>query len=78
MDFIVVVFRLSSCYCWLSSCGSQALELGLSSCGTELLSCGLVAPWHVESSQPGIEPMSLTLAGEFLPTVSPGKSMSAF
>ena len=35
---------------------------------------GLVAPWHVGSSGPGVEPMSPTVAGGFLATGPPGKS----
>ena len=55
----------------LSSCGSQALECRLSSCGTwaQLLR----GMWDLP--QPGIEPMSLELAGRFLTTVPPGKSL---
>ena len=37
---------------------------------------GLIAPWHVESSQPGIKPMFPALAGGFLTTGSPGKSQN--
>ena len=35
---------------------------------------GLIPPWHVESSGPGVEPMSPALAGRFLSTMPPGKS----
>ena len=57
--------------CGLSSCGSQALERRLSSCGAwALLLCGM---WDLPG--PGIEPMSPALAGGFLTTVLPGKSV---
>ena len=39
---------------------------------------GLVVPWHVESSGPGIKPMSPALAGVFLSTVPSGKSLIHF
>ena len=54
----------------LSSCGSRALEHRLSSCGTraELLH----GMWDVPG--PGLEPVSLALAGGFVTTVPPGKS----
>ena len=39
---------------------------------------GLVAPWHVESPQTGIEPMSPALAGGFLTTGPSGKSENKF
>ena len=65
----------------LSSCGSQALERRLSSCGSwsierRLSSCGTQASllrgrWDLPG--PGIELMSLALAGGFLTTVPPGK-----
>ena len=56
----------------LSSCGSQAPEHRLSSCGAraELL-CGI---WDLPG--PGLEPMSPALAGGFLTTTPPGKSLS--
>ena len=55
--------------CGFSSCGLQALESGLSSCSTwALLFCSM---WKLPS--PGIEPMSLALAGGFFATESPGK-----
>ena len=33
-----------------------------------------MGPWHIESSQTGIEPWSSALAGGFLSTEPPGKS----
>ena len=60
-------------------CGVQAFHCGgFSCCGTWALSrlVGLIAPWHVESSQPGIKPMFPTLAGGFLTTGLPGKSQN--
>ena len=54
----------------LNSCGSQALEHRLSSCGVRAqLLCSM---WVLPG--PGIEPVSLALAGGFLTTVPPGKS----
>ena len=60
--------------CRLSSCGSRALEYRLSSCGTwaQLLR----GMWHHPG--PGLEPLSPALAGGFLTTVSPGKSLFFF
>ena len=58
----------------LSSCDSQALELGLNSCGLQaLVSHGI---WNLHG--PGIEPMSPALAGGFLSTVPPGKSKTSY
>ena len=55
----------------LSSCGSRALERRLSSCGarTQLLR----SMWDLPG--PGLEPVSPALAGGFLTTVPPGKSL---
>ena len=48
---------------------------GLSSEGSVVVRYrGFIAPWHVESSRPGVEPMSPTLAGRFVSTASPGRS----
>ena len=58
----------------LSSCGSEALERRLSSCGTWAYL--LFGMWDLP--QPGLEPMSPALAGEFLSTVPPGKSEALF
>ena len=53
----------------LSSCGSRALERTLSSCGAQAnLLRGM---WGLPG--PGLEPVFLALAGEFLTTVPPGK-----
>ena len=55
----------------LSSCGSWALERRLSSCGARSqLLCGM---WDLPG--PGFGPVSLALAGGFLTTVPPGKSL---
>ena len=56
----------------LSSCGSQALECRLSSCGAraQLLS----SMWDLPG--PGLEPASPALAGRFLTTAPPGKSLN--
>ena len=55
----------------LSNCGSWALEHSLSSCGAraELL------PGMWDLPGPGLEPVSPALAGRFLITVPPGKSL---
>ncbi|XP_057562405.1 abasic site processing protein HMCES isoform X2 [Hippopotamus amphibius kiboko] len=53
------------------SCGPQALELGLSSCGAR--SSLLRGMWDLPS--PGTEPVSPRLAGRFLITMPPGKSL---
>ena len=54
----------------LGSCGSQTVASGLGACGAwALLLCGL---WNLP--EPGIWPVSPTLAGGFLSTVSPRKS----
>ena len=58
----------------LSSCGSQALERSLSCCGAwAQLLC---STWDLPG--PGIEPVSPVLAGRFLTTVPPGKSLETF
>ena len=60
--------------CELSNCGSWALEHRLSSCGTwALLLHGM---WDLP--RPGIEPMPPALAGRFLTTMPPGKSLHSF
>ena len=56
---------------WLSRCGSRDLERGLSSCGTR--ASLLRSMWDLPG--PGIEPMPPALAGGFLTTVPPGKSI---
>ena len=58
---------------WQST-GSR--HLSFNSCSTQaqqLWYMGLVAPTHVESSRPGIEPVSPALASRFLFTVTLGK-----
>ena len=67
----------------LSSCGSWALERRLSSCGLwavgcRLSSCGAQASllrgmWDLPG--PGFEPVCPALAGGFLTTAPPGKSL---
>ena len=54
-----------------SSCGSLALERRLSSCSTQAYL--LRGMWDLPG--PGLEPMSPELAGGFLTTVPPGKSV---
>ena len=58
----------------LSSCGSRALEHRLSSCGA--LALLLRGMW--DPPGPGLEPMSPVLAGGFLTTAPPGKSLGLF
>ena len=59
----------------LQHTGSVPVAPGLSSKGLVVVRCrGFIAPWHVGSSRPGIEPMSTTLAGRFLSIASPGRS----
>ena len=61
----------------LCSCGSRALECGLSSYGTRAHTCQLLqGMWNPYG--PEVEPMSPALAGEFLSTASPGKSLLCF
>ena len=57
-----------------SSCGSRALERRLSSCGAQAQL--LRGMWDLPG--PGIEPMSPALAGGFLTTAPPGKSISFY
>ena len=58
----------------LSSCGLRALELRISSCGAwaQLLR----GMWDLP--RPGLEPVSLALAGRFLTTAPPGKPLCCF
>ena len=58
----------------LSSCGSWALECRLSNCGAQALL--LRGMWDLPG--PGLEPVSPALAGGFLTTVPPGKSLFLF
>ena len=58
----------------LGSCGSWALERRLSSCDTRAQL--LRGMWDLPG--PGIKPMSPALAGGFLTTAPPGKSLSPF
>ena len=55
----------------LSSCGLRALEHRLSSCGAQAQF--LHGMWDIPG--PGIESMSPALAGRFLTTAPPGKSL---
>ena len=64
----------SSCGCGLSSCGSQAPERRLSNCGARAQL--LRGMWDLP--RPGLEPMSPALAGGFLTTAPPGKSLHSF
>ena len=60
---VVVVHRLRICGLW-------ALECRLSSCGAQ----AQFLPGMWDLPRPGIEPVSLALAGGFLTTAPPGKS----
>ena len=55
-----------------NSCGSQALECRLSSCGTQAEV--LRGMWDLP--RPGLKPVSPALAGRFLTTALPGKSLN--
>ena len=55
----------------LSSCGSRALECRLSTCGARAYL--LRGTWDLPG--PGLEPVSPALAGGFLTTAPPGKSL---
>ena len=57
--------------CGLSSCGSRAPERRLSSCGARAQL--LCSRWDLPRL--GLEPVSTELAGGFLTTVPPGKSL---
>ena len=79
-------------HCGDLSCGARALgHMGFSSCSTKsqdlqfpgsraqvqwLWGIGPATPQHVDSSRPGLEPLSPALAGGFLTTWPPGKSCS--
>ena len=74
---VVAACRLSSCSAWalgpagFSSCGTWALECRLSSCGARAQL--FRGTWDLPG--PGIEPVSSALAGGFLTTAPPGKSL---
>ena len=57
-----------------SGCGPTVAAHRLYVTGSGVQHTGLVAPWRVESSGPGIEPVFSALAGGFLPALPPGKS----
>ena len=57
----------------LNGCGSQALEYRLSSCGTR--ASLLHSTWDLP--RPGLKPRSPAMAGKFLTTAPPGKSLTA-
>ena len=59
----------------LQACRLQQLWLaGSRAQAQQLWHTGFVAPRHVGSSRPGLEPVSPALAGGFLTTASPGKT----
>ena len=57
-----------------SSCGTRALERRLSSCDAQAQL--LHGMWDIP--RPGLEPVSSALAGGFLTTAPPGKSLISF
>ena len=60
-------------------CGEWAARCSSLSCGPRALGpSGLGVPWHVGSSRPGTERTSPALAGGFLTTRPPGKSLQEF
>ena len=64
----------SSCEASASHCIASLLWITGSRALTQQLWCmGLVAPKHVKSSQPGLKPVSPTLAGRFFSTGPQGK-----
>ena len=66
--------QVSVVVCGLSSCGSGALECRLSSSGARAqLLCSIQ-----DLTGPELEPMSPALAGGFLTTAPPGKSLTSF
>ena len=74
LQWLLLLWSMGSRHAGFSSCGSQVLEHRLRSCGTwALLLRGM---WDLPG--PGIEPVSPALAGGFLTTVPPGKSLSCF
>ena len=89
VSLVVAIGLLSSSGVWASQCdgfsccGAWALGFwasvvgvcGLQSLGQQLWRTGLAAPQHVGLPGSGIEPMSLALAGGFLATRPPGKSL---
>ena len=71
LRWLLLLRSTGSRHAGFSSCGSWALECRLSSCGPwALLLRGM---WDLPG--PGLEPVSPALAGGFLTTVPPGKSL---
>ena len=69
LQWLLLLWSMGSRRAGFSSCGSRALERRLSSCGAQAqLLCGM---WDLPG--PGLEPVSLALAGGFLTTAPPGK-----
>ena len=71
LRWLLLLRSMGSRHAGFSSCGSRALERRLSSCGTwaQLLH----GMWDLP--RPGLEPTSPALAGRFLTTAPPGKSL---
>ena len=74
LRWLLLLRSMGSRHPGFSSCGSQGLERRLSSCGAQALYlCGM---WDLP--RPGLEPVSPALAGRFLTTAPPGKSLLPF
>ena len=74
LRWLLLLWSTGSRHAGLSSCGSQALEHRLRSCDARAqLPHGM---WDLPG--PGLEPVFPALAGKFLTTAPPGKSLSFF
>ena len=74
LRWLLLLQSTGSRYAGFSSCGSRGLERRLSSCGAwAYLFRGM---WDLPT--PGFEPLPLILAGGFLTTEPPGKSLFLF
>ena len=72
LQWLLLLHSTGSRCAGFSSCGTPALERRLSSCGA--WAWLLHSMWDL--SGPGIKPVSPALAGRFLTTAPPGKSLS--
>ena len=71
LQWLLLLWSTGSRCAGFSSCGSRVLKRRLSSLGTQAqMLCGM---WDLPG--PGLEPVSPALAGGFLTTVPPGKSL---
>ena len=71
LRWLLLLWSTGSRHTGFSSCGLRALEHRLSSCGTR--ASLLRSMWDLLG--PGLEPVSPALAGRFLTTAPPGKSL---